>query len=317
MVDSTRQALFRSLILGLMVAGLIVIATPERLAVHAQIPEGTTVSIVPSFSSVFSDESSFSIFVVVEELSHSVVIGEVLSEGLGAFEFTVLYDPAVVEVAEAAPGPALETTGRSFQCFDRRDEPGSFSFACASLGSEPAGPQGSFTLASVKLTPVSSGSTFLVLQAGLAGLLGDEVPIEVVGGAVVDVRSSIATVTPAPSTVVPPTQPAPGTATALAATATPLPPSSPGGTALPALTPTAGSNNTPASPTQTNTPAPTGGSETPDPQTPAVTAENGNDAPGDGSSTGVILWSLLAAAGGLAAAGVLGVMVVRWQRRQP
>lgn len=311
MVDGTQQALYRSLTLGLILAGLIVIATPDHLAVHAQTSEGT-VRIVPSFTSVFADESSFSIFVVVEELSHGVVTGGVLSEGLGAFEFTVLYDPAVVEIVEAAPGPSLESTGRGFQCFDRRDEPGSYSFACVSFGSDPAGRQGSFTLASVTLTPVSSGSTFLVLQAGIAGLLGEEVPIEVAGGAVVDVRGSVATATPAPPTVVPPTQPAPSTATPQAATATALPPSTPGGTTAPALTPTVGSD-TPASPTQTNTPVPAAGSETPDPQTPA---ENGDGGPGDSNSTGVILWSLLAAAGGLAAAGALGVLVVRWQRRR-
>ena len=309
MVDGTQQALYRSLTLGLILAGLIVIATPDHLAVHAQTSEGT-VRIVPSFTSVFADESSFSIFVVVEELSHGVVTGGVLSEGLGAFEFTVLYDPAVVEIAEAAPGPTLESTGRSFQCFDRRDEPGSFSFACVSFGPEPVGRQGSFTLASVTLTPVSSGSTFLVLQAGIAGLLGEEVPIEVAGGAVVDVTGSVATTTPAPPGA---TQPAPSTATPQAATATALPPSTPGATSPPSLTPTAGSVTTPASPTQTNTPAPAAGSETPDQQTPA---ENGDGAPGDSSSGSVILWSLLTVAGGLAAAGALGVMVVRWQRRR-
>ena len=315
MVDGTRQAsrqaLHVRLFVGLLFVGMIVIASPDRPAVHSQTPEGT-VRIVPSFSGVFTDESSFSIFVVVEELSHSVVTGDVLSGGLGAFEFTVLYDPAVVEIAGAAPGPTLESTGRSFQCFDRRDEPGSFSFACVSFGSEPVGRQGSFTLASVTLTPVSSGSTFLVLQAGISGLLGEEVPIDVAGGAVVDVRSSNATATPAPPTVSPPTQPAPSTATPQAATATALPPSTPSGTSPLPLTPTAG-DDTPASPTQTNTPAPAAGSETPDPQTPA---ENSNGAPGDSSSAGVILWSVLAAAGGLAVAGALGVMVVRWQRRR-
>lgn len=303
MVDRTRQA-SRRLVIGLMLAGLIVIAAPDRLAVQAQTAEGT-VRIVPSFSTVFPDEGAFSIFIVVEELNHIVVTGDVLTEGLGAFEFTILYDPAVVEIAEAAPGPALESTGRSFQCFDRRDEPGSFSLGCASPGSTPSGPQGSFTLASVTLTPVSAGSTFLVLQAGIAGLLGEEVPIEVAGGAVVDVRGPIATAPPSP-----PSQPAPSTATPRAATATARPPSTAAGTAPPALTPTAG-DDTPASPTQTDTPAPASGSET-----PGETAENSNDPPGDGGSTGVILWSILAAAGGLVVAGALGAMVVRWQRRR-
>ena len=111
-------------------------------------------------------------------------------------------------------GPALETTGRSFQCLPpNREDPGVFRFGCVSIGLTPDGRQGSFTLAEVRLRPVGPGSTPLLLAAQIGGPLGEEALLDVNGGAVT-VTGTVVTTPGATAEIVTPTSTqaaAPGT----------------------------------------------------------------------------------------------------------
>jgi hypothetical protein len=162
---------------------------------QAQALEGT-VSIVPGASTVALKEGTFTVFVVLEDLEHHGILAyddnrdstpdrEVQSDGLAAFEFTIRFDAALLEPVEAVPGPDLGRTGRQFQCLRPAQKRGSFSFGCISIGLEPAGTQGTLTLASVTFQPLSAGSSPLLLEAQLAGPLGsDQVPVRISSGAV-------------------------------------------------------------------------------------------------------------------------------------
>ena len=242
----------------------------------------------------------------MEGLNHRGVVSGVSSTGLGAFEFTFRFDPAVLEVAEVELGPTLEETGRSYQCLQRSDEDGIYSFGCASQGSSPPGPQGDMTLAIVTFLPIDPGSTLLLMDAEIAGPLGDDVLVEVDGVGAVSVRGgNVATATPP---------------TVATATAT--------------QRPVAATATVPAAATMTPSPAPDGATATLEPggtetveqtavptdvedETPmestVLPVDNSGD--GGGSAGRVLLWSL-AALGSLAVAALLGLAGVRWQRQR-
>ena len=310
MVAGIRRALsMRFTFSGFVLLVIMMMASYQQ--VSAQAPEGS-VRIVPDFSSVLLEEGQFSVFIVLEDLRHDVVIQEVPSTGLGAFEFTIQFDPAVLEIADVEQGPALEDTGRTFDCLQRSDESGSFSFGCASLGLAPPGPQGTMTLAALTFLPVGPGSTFLVLEAGVAGPLGEDVPVEVTGGAALVRGEPVATATPpspvataTPRPVATPTPPP-------VATATLTLPTSGGATA----TPGSGSTPEPTAATETPTEPASGGQPTATPSVQDPEARNGNSSGVDGRFLGsAVFWSL-AAAGSVAVTGALGFSAVRWQQRR-
>lgn len=148
-------------------------------------------------TSVDYDSGPFSIFVPVSDLDHrgqitydddrdTVPDREQPSIGLGAFELLLHFDPDVVRVEAAEPGPFIENSGRVAQCFDREPERGQYALACVTTGSGD-GAQGSGTLATVTLRPVANGTSFLALDAQLSGPLGDSIPMRADGG-VVEVR---------------------------------------------------------------------------------------------------------------------------------
>lgn len=279
---------------------LVITMMSSYQQVSAQAPEGS-VRIVPDFSSVLVEEGQFSVFIVLEDLRHDVVIQEAPSTGLGAFEFTIQFDPAVLEIVDVERGPALEDTGRTFDCLQRSDESGSFSFGCVSFGIAPPGPQGTMTLATVTFLPVGPGSTFLVLEAGVAGPLGEDVPVEVTGGAALVRGEPVATATP-PSPV---------------ATATPRPVATSTPHPVATATPTSGGATATPGPTaamETPTEPASGGQPTATPSVQDPEARNGNS--GGGRFLGsAVFWSL-AAAGSVALAGALGFSAVRWQQRR-
>ena len=266
--------------------------------------------MIPSFSNVLVEEERFSVFIVMEGLDHHGVVSGVSSTGLGAFEFTLRFDPAVLEVAEVELGPTLEETGRSYQCLQRSDEDGIFSFGCASQGSSPPGPQGDMTLATVTFLPVDPGSTLLFMEAAVAGPMGDEVPVVVDGVGAVSVRGgssatatpptvATATATQRPSAATATQHPATTATVPTAATATP-PPTPDGATAT--LEP---EGTEPAEPAETDDGTP--------PESTVLPINNSGD---DGGSAGtVLLWSL-AAVGSLAVAGMLGLAGVRWRQQR-
>jgi hypothetical protein len=274
---------------------------------NAQTIEGT-VRIVPAIASVDLEHGAFTVAVVLEDLEHfgavlydddrdTVPDREVESIGMGAFEFTIEYNPAILSFDGVQEGTELERTGRDFQCLPPLEDVGSFSFGCISLGQGLDGPQGTMTLAEVTFQPIGTGSTFLLLDAQLAGPLGsDDVPLELRPGAV--------RVTGRPT-----------------ATATTAAPPGPSNTATPRPEP----SSTPVS-TPTATDTPPGPTATPESTTstvaaPTTTPANGSgDGPGqsdtDGPSAGTVaIWSLTALAG-VVVAGTLGLTAARWRRRR-
>lgn len=152
----------------------------------------TAVSVAPAQLPPVSVESgAFAVWVQVGGIDHhgsidydtdrdTVPDRSEPSAGFGGFEFTVRFNPAKLAVHQARPGDDLAgDSQRSFQCLQRSDEPGSFSFGCASTGDGP-GRQGSFPLAEVSFLPVGSGSALVALEEiQLSGPLADDIPIEV------------------------------------------------------------------------------------------------------------------------------------------
>ena len=300
MAQGTGQVLPMRVAFVLLAVALALMAGVVAVGSHgfAQETEGT-VRMVPDLSNVLLEEGPFSVFIVLEELDHRAIVSEVPSEGLGAFEFRILYDESVVEIEEVTQGPSLEQTGRSFQCLQGRNEPGSFSFGCVSPGSKPFGPQGTFTLATVTFSPVHTGSTVLLLEhVELAGLLAEDVPVAVFGAGAVQVRSaSTSTPTPPPeATATPPSPVATATLQPPGATATIQ---APAVTATPAYTATPEIGSTPEA-TETAVPSPQAtGTGTPDGGSSSEGGEGGNDSAGT-----ILLWSLAAAASAIVAGGL-------------
>jgi hypothetical protein len=289
-----------------------------RSPVSAQSTEGT-VRLQPPTTPDARVDDPFAVYIGLEDMQHEATVSGVASDGLGAFEFTLLFDPAVLEIHGAEAGSLLNSTGRSFQCFQRSDDPGSFSFACVSTGNEP-GPQGTFTLAQVSIRPIEAGSSLLHLEnVDLGGPLAvDDIPVNVFGASAVSVTGS-----PVPAS----TQPGPG------ATSGPAPTS---GIAAAAQTPapadgTASPDDGTASPSQTAlviaraTEAQAKADQEEGGVSPTSVAlavnpgaetENEASSGGDGGSSGnVRLWSA-AAVGGVVAAGALGLTLVLWRRNQ-
>lgn len=179
---------------GLVLSCLLAMTAATAKA-GAQALEGT-VRIVPAAIAAQSSAEEFTLFVVLEDLDHHGVLTyddnrddvpdrQVVSEGLGAFEFTIRFDPAILAPLEATAGPDLGRTGRPFQCLRPDEKRGEFSFGCISFGTEPAGTQGTVTLAAVTFRALATGTSPLDLDVVLAGPLGsDQVPVAVHDGSV-------------------------------------------------------------------------------------------------------------------------------------
>ena len=281
---------------------LVTMASPSSLGAQAQ--EGT-VRLTPAISSIPEDSGSFAVFLVLEDLQHFGSLGydddrDTIpdrfeeSDGLAAFQITIEYDSQLLSFVDVQEGPDLGRTGRPFDCLPATLELNKVTFGCVSAGAEPAGPQGTLTLATVTFEPLAAGSSALVVAAELSGPLGsDTVPV--------DVRGGVARIMARPGTK--PTPP-PGAATSTAiidngttpgsGTVTSTPQATAGGTAA-----TDGTPETSTPPSRDATRTPTG-------------SANGGD--GSGDSTG-FPW-LGVTLGGIAAAAVVGLAAAFWQRRR-
>jgi hypothetical protein len=189
---------------------------------------------------------------------------------VGAFQFDLIYDPAVVTVTDVALGPFVGSTGRAAQpvgpTIDNRA--GTLAFGAFSFGST-AGPAGTGVLATVRFRAEGPGTSALGLQnVVVTDPMAEMQPVSVEGGVVTVTAppvASTATMVPSP-TVVPTAMPTLGstaTATQIAepmATATPT-----GAVEATATSPIAPAAPTPGGPS-TSTPA-----QTPQPQA-AVTS---------------------------------------------
>lgn len=300
---------------ALFILVMIATARPSPASAETPCPEGVTtgaVNVLPAVGSVPYANRTEEITVRMAGLSHRGIVGYddnnngtpercVPSNGLGAFEFNLTFNSAVLTVEEAVVGDDIESSGgnRNFQCQERRDDASHFAFACFSTGTGD-GPQGSFDMVKITLGLVGGGAANLELEAGLAGPLGDNVPL--------DVQRSVAiTVTGAP---VRPTA-GPG---ASPTSEGPLPTTEddPDGDGTPGTSPSAVATATPDGTPDDKTPSP---GDDPDGENSNGEGSNGEGGSGggDGLSTGgVMLWTLMTL-GGIASVGALGFAALRWR----
>jgi hypothetical protein len=252
----------------------------------------THVWLDPRSDRVDYADGSYDLDVKLSDLDHQGTIGYDTnrdtqpdrfedSNGLGAYELTLHFDPKVVRVIDMEAGDFLRSSGRSTQCLQRKTLPGEFAMGCVSFGGAE-GPQGSGDLATLRIEPVANGMSFFALDAGLAGPLGDSIDIATDGG-VVEVYNG-------------PSQPPPtggpgGSPVPTTAPGTPLPPA--------AATATAAAIATSVQETATALGTPPATSSTPtDPSGPPDTG--GDD---DGSNT--LPWVI-----GISVAAVLGIALL-------
>lgn len=259
----------------------------------------------------YQQDHSFTITVLLSGLEHHGVVSydtdrdgspdrEEASNGLGAYELKLQFNPAVVKVTGMDAGDFLRSSGRSTTCLQRSTTPGEFALGCVSLGGA-TGPQGDGTLAVLTLEPVANGTTYLALTSGLAGPLGDTIDVTA--------DSAIVQVVNGPNTPPPPSPPS-NCADCPTPTRDPGPDGTPGTADDPTPAPigTSGDANNDGTPDaqQTEfvrnqgTPAPRGN----DP------ASSNDD---DGGSGGALTWIIVAVVGvvSLGVLGGVGRMVVR------
>jgi hypothetical protein len=111
-----------------------------------------TVHIEPPSTEVGSDAGPFTVSAVVDGVTN-----------LGAFQFDLSYDPAVLKFVEVQQGLFLGSTGREVRCLAPRTADGSLTFSCVTLGATPDGPNGSGVLATITFQPLTQGSSALHL----------------------------------------------------------------------------------------------------------------------------------------------------------
>jgi hypothetical protein len=113
---------------------------------------------------------------------------------LGAYEWQLQFDPAVVQFVGATNGPFLGSTGRTAWCVPPIHVPsqGKLRFGCGTFGSVPPGPDGGGLLSTVTFEPVADGAPNIqFVCAILANPLGEDIPIS-------NVPPCVAPVTPTP-----------------------------------------------------------------------------------------------------------------------
>ncbi len=137
-------------------SGLVGVAILLAQLVHAPatLAQATVVRIDPATLGVSSSSPGFTMNVMIDDVVN-----------LGAFQFDLVYDPAVVHITNVTLGPFLSSTGRTtiplgptINNTTGRVTFGAFSFGVA------AGPNGSGVLAVVTLTPQGEGESSLGLE---------------------------------------------------------------------------------------------------------------------------------------------------------
>lgn len=122
-------------------------------------------ALADTMTATVSIQPVTSIVVLSRTFTVSVVISDVVN--LGAFQFDLYYDPAVIHGEGATLGPFLGSSGRAAIPTETRvdDETGLLSFGAYSLSSPPQpGPDGSGVLAEVGLTAQATGASSLSLE---------------------------------------------------------------------------------------------------------------------------------------------------------
>ncbi|MGA2285071.1 MAG: cohesin domain-containing protein [Dehalococcoidia bacterium] len=261
--------------------------------------DGAAVTIDPAGQNV-APGSTFSVDVRVSDVSN-----------LGAFQFDVVFDPAVLQVQSVTEGPFLKGSGRSTFCMSNDLAAGTKRYGCASGGTQ-AGADGSGILATVTFSPLAQAESSINLDQGeLYTPIADPIDATWQGGSVRIGQASSSTVaptlpplpkiagggqTPASTPVAPPTPPTP----AFNAQGTPL---APAAQATAATVPSIAST-TPASGVTPNAAGPTHAAT---PQGGAGAGASASNVAGNSGTSSGIQWSLWGPIMAVGAIVVLGL----------
>jgi hypothetical protein len=143
---------------------------------------------------------------------------------LGAYEFTLAFNPAVLEFVSVSNGPFLGSTGRPVFCPAPTIGANTVQFACVTTGSTPDGPSGSGVLSVLEFLAKGPGtSTLDLFDAALATPRGADLPTAVQDGTVDVTLAPTPTPTPCPGGICPTPTVTPTRTVTPTPTATPLP----------------------------------------------------------------------------------------------
>jgi len=199
----------------------------------AVVPQDVTLSLQPNSQTVAVGET-FNVDVMASGV-----------ENLGSFEFSLDYDPALLQFNQATLGEFPASTGRNFTPTGPSDENGSVKYGAFSLGAD-AGPSGEGVLATLTFTALAEGVSPLDFTAAqVTNISGTEQQIAQMTDGQVTIMTTQATATitqiAAGTATVTPTQVAAGTATVTptqVATSTPTQVAAGTPTVTPTVTPT-------------------------------------------------------------------------------
>lgn len=180
-------------VLMVLTGALVWLLGGRLVAGHTAIAQGSvTLSKEPQVADLFIGGDDLIISEVVAGIPEE-------GDGLGRFEFAVVFNGQVVDVS-VSEGPFLKSTGRTTSCFSSSFE-NVVQFSCNSVGSQP-GPTGSGVLAyitvrpkpSLVLRPTLNNGVIAVLDnltwaASLSDPLGDPIPVGEVLDGFVTVRA--------------------------------------------------------------------------------------------------------------------------------
>jgi len=172
--------------IGLLVVVLAVVTAvmpPAREIAMAEVP---IMRVDPPSLSVPAGAPYFTVDIFVED-----------AEGVGAFEFMLLFDDLDLRFVSVDVGPFLGSSGREVYCWPIVGDL-SIQFGCNTEGEDP-GASGSDVVAMLgfAVQPGAVGTTdLLMLDCGLATVLGDAIPVTCEGGSVDVVPGEIPTPTP-------------------------------------------------------------------------------------------------------------------------
>jgi hypothetical protein len=128
----------------LIAAAVFLLTAPRAIAQEAAVHlELASTEVVPH-------TEPFTVSLVVEDVTN-----------LGAFQFDLTYDPAVLKIVDVQGGPFLGSSGREVQCLPPRRGEGSIGLTCVTLGATPEGPNGSGELATITFQSLALGSSSL------------------------------------------------------------------------------------------------------------------------------------------------------------
>ena len=179
--------------IGILGVGLLIAAAGIWSAANTAQAQTPAIKIVPASQTVDISGGKFSVDIVVEDVSN-----------LGAFEFKLKINPAIIRLVGVEEGPFLGSTGRQTYCpapTYSQPVPGApadtLRFGCATTAHDTAGPSGSGTLATVTFAPRRNGTSPIALIAsnevdkgtGLTDTLSNTITVDSSGAEVTVVGS--------------------------------------------------------------------------------------------------------------------------------